>query len=169
MISKPKNALLGILMREQHEVFDNEWLTHSVELLTTVAYRLQAVPGAVMILGVKAFAPSSWVVESVEALFNPHNDTEASTQSEELAKIPTGFRETIDYWERRNTTASVKWEVDYSSTYILHAFKGVSDPYWPNRVDLEYVLARQSNFARAVYPAIKHALDTGIIDRKPKI
>jgi len=36
-------------------------------------------------------------------------------------------------------------------------------------VDLEYVIARQSNFARAVYPAIKHALDVGIINRKPKM
>ena len=78
MMSKPRNALLGIFMREQHIVFNNEWLTHSVELLTTVAYRLQAVPGEVMILGVRAFAPSSWVVEDVEALFNPHADAVVS-------------------------------------------------------------------------------------------
>jgi len=171
MISKPRNALLGILMREQHIAFDNEWLTHSVELLTTVASRLQAVPGEVMVLGVKAFAPSSWVVEAVEALFNPHTDMVVSAPgvADESSKVQNSFEDTVAYWQRRNSTVKAEWENDYSSTYVLHAFKGISDPYWPKRVDLEYVIARQSNFARAVYPAIKHALDVGIINRKPKM
>lgn len=30
-------------------------------------------------------------------------------------------------------------------------------------ITLEYVLAQNNNFARAVYPAVKHALDNGII------
>ena len=28
----------------------------------------------------------------------------------------------------------------------------------------EYVLAQNSNFARAVYPAVKHAMDNGVLD-----
>lgn len=35
------------------------------------------------------------------------------------------------------------------------------------RVDLKHVMARQSNYARAVYPAVKHAVDVGIINNKP--
>ncbi len=31
-------------------------------------------------------------------------------------------------------------------------------------ITLEYVLARKSQFANAVYPAVKHALDNGIIE-----
>jgi hypothetical protein len=69
-------------MSEQHRVFNNEWLTHSVELLSTLAYRLQAVPGEVMILEIKAFAPSSWRGDAVEELFNPHTDTPPSIPSE---------------------------------------------------------------------------------------
>ncbi|KAI9736832.1 MAG: hypothetical protein M1818_005883 [Claussenomyces sp. TS43310] len=171
MMSKPRSALMSILMSEQHRVFDNEWLTHSVELLSTIAYRLQAVPGEVMILGVKAFAPSSWRVDAVEALFNPHDDTETSIPKEgkdELPKIPIGSQDTIDYWVHRNWEGRAEWEIDYSSSYVIHAFDGMAESYWPERVNFEYVMARQSNLARAVYPAIKHAVDAGIIDRKPK-
>ena len=31
-------------------------------------------------------------------------------------------------------------------------------------ITLDYVLARNSNFALAVYPAVKHALDNGHLD-----
>ena len=74
----------------------------------------------------------------------------------------------MDYWQSRVSKGEAEWEKDYSGSCILHAFKGISDPEWPKKVDLEYVIARQSNFARAVYPAVKHAVEVGIIDRKPK-
>jgi hypothetical protein len=85
-----------------------------------------------------------------------------------LPEIPIGFQGTVDYWVHRNWEGKAEWEIDYSSSYVIHAFDGLADLYWPKRVDLEYVVARQSNYARAVYPAIKHAMDVGIIDRKPK-
>lgn len=169
MLSKPRNALLAVFMREQHLVFDNDWLTHSVELLSKVAYRLQAVSGLVLILGMKAFTPSSWTVAGVESLFNPHTETAASTPSkgiDGLPKPPTTFKDAIDYWDHQNDEDKEEWEFDYSSSYVIHAFKGIADSEWPKKVDLEYVLARQSNLARAVYPAVKHAIDIGIIDRK---
>lgn len=172
MISRPRSALLSVFMSEQHRVFDSGWLTHSVELLSKVAYRLQAVPGEVIILGVQAFAPSSWRLDSVEALFNPHNETKASVPHEskdELPKVPSSFIDALDYWNNRDSQEGKEtWEVDYSSSYVIHAFKGITDPYWPKMIDLDYVLQRRSNLARAVYPAIKHAIDTGIIDKKPK-
>jgi hypothetical protein len=171
MMSKPGSAMLSVFMSEQHRVFDNQWLTHSVELLSKVAFRLQAVPGEVLILGIKAFAPSSWRLDAVEALFNPHNETEASIPSDKkdaLPKIPTGFKDAVDYWSHREWKEKAEWEIDYSASYVIHAFEGIVDTYWTEKVDLEYVVARQSNYARAVYPAIKHAIDVGIIDRKAK-
>lgn len=41
------------------------------------------------------------------------------------------------------------------SKEIFGAFDGISS---------EYVLAQNSNFARLVYPAVKHALDNGFLD-----
>ena len=32
-------------------------------------------------------------------------------------------------------------------------------------ITLEYVLKNNSNFARAVYPAVRHALDHGMLDQ----
>lgn len=171
MLSKARNPLLAIFMREQHLVFDNGWLTHSVELLSTIAYRLQVVPGLVLILGTKAFTPSSWTINGVESLFNPHTEIEASTPSEridELPKTPTSFGDAIDYWNHRNDEQREEWEFDYSSSYVIHAFKGIADSEWPKKVDLDYILARQSNLARAVYPAVKHAIDVGVVDRRFK-
>lgn len=172
MMGRPRSALLSILMSEQHRVFDNEWLTHSIELLSTVSYRLQAVPGEVLILDIKAFAPSSWRLDDVEALYNPHPETRPSIPNEgkdDLPNIPVGFREAADYWAHRSWEGREQWEIDYSSSYVLHAFKGITDPEWPKKIDLEYILARQSNLARAVYPAIKHAIDVGVIDRKLEV
>jgi hypothetical protein len=34
---------------------------------------------------------------------------------------------------------------------------------WDHVIDVKYVLARQSNYARAVYPAIRHAIEAGLI------
>lgn len=59
-----------------------------------------------------------------------------------------------------------QWEADYSSTYALHAFRGIDRSVPINNFDgitMEYILARQSNFARAVYPALQHAIEAGIV------
>lgn len=47
---------------------------------------------------------------------------------------------------------------------MLHAFDGSIAELrgWDHRIDVKYVLDRQSNFARAVFPAVWHAVQTGI-------
>lgn len=83
-----------------------------------------------------------------------------------LLEIPTSFQDAADYWNGSEWEGRAEWEVDYSGSYAIHAFDGKPEGYWLKRVDLEYVMARQSNYARAVYPAVKHAVDAGIINRK---
>ncbi|KFY50746.1 hypothetical protein V496_09195 [Pseudogymnoascus sp. VKM F-4515 (FW-2607)] len=167
MVGRPGSALLSIFMSEQHRVFDNRWTTHSVELLSTLAYRLQAVPAEVLILGIQAFTPSGWKKSDIEALFTPHTETEEVSRGDgSLLEIPTSFQDAADYWNGSEWEGRAEWEVDYSGSYAIHAFDGKPEGYWPKRVDLEYVMARQSNYARAVYPAVKHAVDAGIINRK---
>jgi hypothetical protein len=168
MMGKSRNALQSIYMAEQHRVFDNGWITHSVELLTALSHRLQAVPKEVMILEMTAFSPSSWSAEGIEALFMPHNDTPPVEESRN--KVPTGFQDTVDYWNSRAWAGKLEWEIDYSSSYAIHAFDQSdrsAEDYWPNQVTLEYIMSRKSNYARATYPAIKHAVDVGVIDRNP--
>ena len=53
-------------------------------------------------------------------------------------------------------TSGIKTELnDREREALFGTFGGISP---------DYVLARSSNFARAVYPALKHALDSGILD-----
>jgi len=59
-------------------------------------------------------------------------------------------------------------EEDLSNTYVLHAFDanlgafyGLFSPRLD--VDLAYVMRRESNFARAVWPAVKHAIEAGLL------
>ena len=59
-----------------------------------------------------------------------------------------------------------QWEADYSSTYALHAFRSTGDSVRIQNFDgitMEYILARQSNFARAVYPVFQHAIEAAIV------
>lgn len=56
-------------------------------------------------------------------------------------------------------------ELDFSSTYVLHAFdsdlEGILGK--DREVDVRYVMARRSNYARALFPAVWQAVQEGII------
>lgn len=168
VLAQPGSILQSIFKSEQHEAFDNRWTTHSVNLLSDLAYRLQPVPMEVLILGIKIFSPSSWKKEDIRSLFNPHTETPAEAPNREdlIAKTPTTFDEAVDYWKRARTDSKPSWEIDYSGSYVIHAFDG-HDNYWPEHVDMEYIMARQSNYARAVFPAVKHAIENKNIEWNP--
>jgi hypothetical protein len=172
VMSQPGSVLQSIYMSEQHQVFDNRWTTHSVNLLSTLAYRLQPVPNEVLVLGIKVFSPSSWRKEDIDILFSPHKETPESLpdkdqilSKEGLRKTPITFQDAVEYWNKSKTDNKPEWEIDYSGSYVIHAFDGRNN-FWPDHVDVEYVMARQSNYARAVYPAVKHAIDNGKIEWK---
>ncbi|KAK0117072.1 hypothetical protein ONS96_012911 [Cadophora gregata f. sp. sojae] len=57
MLSKKGSQLMDIFDQEQHAVFDGDWITHSVNLLTSLAQALARVEGEVLILERKAFNP----------------------------------------------------------------------------------------------------------------
>lgn len=167
-LSQPGSVLMSIFMSEQHQKFDNRWTTHSVDLLSTLSYRLQPVPMEVLIMGIRIFSPSSWRKEDIGALFDVHSETPPSLPDEEgLPGVPKTFEEAVAYWGRSKEEKETSWEIDYSGSYVIHAFDG-RDNYWPEHVDLGYVMARQSNYARAVYPAIKHAIDNNKIQWNPQ-
>lgn len=171
VMAQPGSILQSIFKSEQHERFDNRWTTHSVNLLSELSYRLQPVPMEVLVLGIKIFSPSSWKKEDIRSLFNPHTETPAGPPEDDseavgLYKVPTTFEEAVDYWNQTKSNIKPTWQADYSGSYVIHAFDGRGN-FWPDHVDLEYIMARQSNYARAVYPAVKHAIDKGHITWKP--
>jgi Glycosyltransferase sugar-binding region containing DXD motif len=176
-MSRKGSALMREWVEKQHEVYTGGWTVHSNDLLSSISEQkdsegvltrlVEAVGLAperqkeVLILERNAFAPSSWELVDAKALFEAHPgepveglSSFSATSAEQGAPIKQRGRK-------------FSWEIDYSDSYALHAFKAVADQkienFDPEGITLRYILARNSNFACAVYPAVKYAVDTGLI------
>ncbi|KUJ24630.1 uncharacterized protein LY89DRAFT_572803 [Mollisia scopiformis] len=164
MMAAPGSALMKIYMRAADQFFDGRWETASVNLLTDVANRLSAVPHEVLILQPKAFAPVSWEYADQVRLFQPHFEMPAGNEIwGSTSTNMTTCDDMLSSLIEKESFGGEDWEMDFSSSYVLHAFDGKHIPGWDNKVDLNYILARQSNYARAVYPAIAHAISSGVL------
>ncbi|KAK4232974.1 hypothetical protein C8A03DRAFT_39355 [Achaetomium macrosporum] len=178
-LSRPHSSLAEIFYEAMHAFYNGVWAI-SVDILSDLAYRLHAVPGEVLILNPRAFAPTSWELEDQVRLFKPHPSTlsataalggavldDATGQPKELERTCTAALA----WLRERELGAGRmesWEMDFSATYVLHAFDGdiAKIRGWDGQITLKYVLARQSNYARAVYPAVWHAVTAGVIPRE---
>ncbi|OBT70214.1 hypothetical protein VE03_00162 [Pseudogymnoascus sp. 23342-1-I1] len=167
-MSRRGTLLMKLWIKQQHEVYSGAWTAHSNDLLTTlsekngdsslltmVSERLAPTSKEVLILETTAFAPMSWKLKDASKLFMPHLNENPAHLNENTGQME-------DDEKKRD------WEIDYSTSYILHAFKPdisehIENFDRDNGISVKYVLARLSNFAIAVYPAVKHAIDTGVI------
>ncbi|KAK4237911.1 hypothetical protein C8A03DRAFT_44277 [Achaetomium macrosporum] len=175
-LSRPHSTLTEIFYKAMDAFYNGVWAI-SVDILSDLAYRLQALPGEVLILHPRAFAPASWEVADQKRLFEPHPGTPSATAYggvlDDAAGQPKELRNTCTdalAWLRDRELAGrmESWEMDFSATYVLHAFDDDINKIWgwDGKITLKYVLARQSNYARAVYPAVWHAVKTGIIPKE---
>lgn len=164
-MSEKGGRMVKLWMEQMHQVYTGGWTTHSNDVITKVGQRLVREPREMLIVEWDAFTPGSWMDADTDALYGVHDDTESN-----LANYTTGmalpaydeeFSERWDHPER-----FLEWERDWSSTYLLHAF---TPDRWSHNVEgfqnitPRYVLERQSNFARAVYPVAKIMYDRGLI------
>lgn len=155
------SALVALMIRDMPVVFSGEWQQHSIGLITPIAERLTYVPGEVLIMDVKAFAPTGWWDESAFLLYS-----EVQGDGESVGTINQVNVETVDPIERwSNRTRGRDWEMDFSGTYFLHAFKAMWGPV-PNfsGISVPYVLRRRSNYALAAWPIVMQGIKDGIID-----
>jgi hypothetical protein len=170
-LSRPHSNLAEIFYNAMDAFYNGVWAI-SVDILTDLAFRLHAIPGEVLIMHPRAFAPASWELEDQVRLFLPHAGTKANTGvlTEQLPKeLRNTCRDALAWLgEREEAGRMESWEMDFSATYILHAFDDYVDQIrgWDGKITLKYVLARQSNYARAVYPAVAHAIKEGIISKE---
>ncbi|KAK3346644.1 hypothetical protein B0T25DRAFT_552510 [Lasiosphaeria hispida] len=177
LLARPNTILMNIWLQASHHVFDGKWATASIHLLTDLVYRLGAIPSEILIVHPRAFAPTSWEVDDQRRLFEPSlgalpamaqvvMEEDATGRPRELKATCPDAMAYLD--ERERGGSRDRLEMDFSSTYVLHAFDDEIHHIrgWDHEVNLEYVVARKSNYARAVYPAIWHAVHTGIIPEK---
>lgn len=184
VLARKDSALVALLNREMPRAFTGELQAHSTLLLTNVAERIAYVPGEVLIMDRKAFAPTSWYFESAKELFTEHetlnyedyedddDEEEAGegqgkeTKGREVGVVPLNAQAnvaTVDPFARwENRTRGAEWEMDFSQTYFLHAFKADGIPRFDG-VDVAYVLRRRSNFALAAWPLVMQAIKEGLI------
>ncbi|KAK4202344.1 hypothetical protein QBC40DRAFT_276591 [Triangularia verruculosa] len=169
-MSVPKSKVMALWKKKMGEVYTGGWTTHSNEVITAVGERLVRESGEMLIMEREAFAPGSWNNGDTDTLFRVHNDTKNAGVNvtdvfAEKARLPDFAEELHDRWDHPDRFE--KWEVDWSRTYLLHAF---TPDRWSHKVPgfehitPRYVLERESNFARAVYPVAKIMYEKGWIE-----
>lgn len=154
-LSVPKSKLVSVYQELQHKVYDGKWTTHSVDLFTRLIDEFWVFEKEVLVMDQNAFFPLSWKSADLETIYKvgPHDNTTTPSSEFNLTNFVNSFDMKV-----QNTGKQT-----FKSSYALHGFNSEvkeSAEYFGDfrGITLEYVLARNSNFARAIYPAIKHAL-----------
>ncbi|KAK5651336.1 hypothetical protein OQA88_12569 [Cercophora sp. LCS_1] len=162
-LAKPGALLLDVWKREMNRVYDGRWSTHGNGVLTKICPRLMRNPGEVLILEQDALQPGSWEPRDTANLFAVHSETRSNLEGKKNGDVLEDFVDTDVQGLRKR---GERWERDYSSTFVLHAF----DPSRNGKaiegfkhVTPRYVLERRSNFARAVYPVAKRLYELQLL------
>ncbi|KAB5547421.1 hypothetical protein GE09DRAFT_967594 [Coniochaeta sp. 2T2.1] len=166
MMSVKQSSLMELYYHAARQFFDGRWATASVDLLTDLATRLVSIPSEVLILEPRAFSPMSWQFEDQKRLFKPSStDLVGHLPSLSTTHDTATCRDALAWLRQRELAETGGQEVDFSSSYVLHAFDNSLDKIWgwDHVINVKYVLERRSNYARAVFPAVWHAVQAGII------
>jgi len=107
--------------------------------------------------------------EKKERIEGPIDNGDPLITSEECRNMT----EYMDNFEDDRKSGKGKTQVDWRGSYILHGWTTQFQKYDDENnimfgrkggITLDYILAKESRFASAVYPAVKHAVDTGVLD-----
>ncbi|CAN8101155.1 unnamed protein product [Discula destructiva] len=155
------SSLVSLMNSEMPVVFSGEWQHHSVGLITPIAERIASVPGQVLILDHHAFAPTSWWDDSASSLFSEREDDDGPASMVDQGEDTDPMNAT-ERWQSRLQRQD--WEIDFSQTYFLHAFKAIWGPVPRfDGVSLQYILRKRSNYALAVWPVVMQGIKDGLI------
>ena len=167
----PRNLMLEAYYQLQDKVFDGGWTTHSVDLLASLTRAFSAHENQVLTLHRHAFFSGSWVGSELTWMYEVHNDN-----GDDLATPNTETGNSTAFVQNfRLRPARKSWIHDWRPSYVLHGWNSAMEHFVSDHaadphlfgdfggITLDYVLSRRSNFARAVYPAVKHALDHDVL------
>lgn len=170
IMSKPGNKLMEAYHTLQNSVFNPaRWALHATDLLTTLALDFQLPDNQVLILPQDAFFPLNWRGDELTAIYQVHEDPGLSPANNKDSQNLEEYVKDFQLYGPKT------WQKDWRASYTLHGWtSGIRGELNDEQraamfgkfgdITLEYVLARNSNFALAVYPAVKHALDNGVLD-----
>ncbi len=170
ILSAPGNKMMEAYQALQHTVFDpGRWALHATDLLTRLAEDFQMPDHQVLILPHNTFFPFDWVATELKSLYEVHDDQGVPAVSNK------GSQNLTEYIESFQLYGPETWQKDWRSPYVLHGWtSGIKGQLNDQEreamfgkfggITPAYVLARNSHFAMAVYPAVKHALDNEVLD-----
>lgn len=158
-MAKKDSNLMKTWSEKMGLAFNGQWTHHSNTLLTYLAPRMVPESAEVLIMDQDAFTPGDFSNSAYNQLYDAHKDSPV----QDLRDIWEGLFDRFD-----DPKKWPKWHIDYSATYVLHVFglqRAQKDLELKGFTDLtaEYILARQSNAARALYPTVRKMIDQGLI------
>ncbi|KAI8942068.1 hypothetical protein NX059_000167 [Plenodomus lindquistii] len=157
--SIPHSAMSTIVKKEQHAGFNGAWESNLIANTRTAEY-LVSIPNECLILDRHAFAPTHWFPDSQEGTDNLYHPQPGPASPEPVivkSKDPVQVYESVV----RNRRMRREWELDWSSSYMLHAFAmGHNQQYIHPRIILE----RTTNYGVAVWELVKEMIRRGYIE-----
>lgn len=170
VLATKESALVKLMNQEAPRVYDGKWITHAVHLLTNVSYSMANVPGEVLIMDQKAFAPYSWEQKSVDALLERHEGDVGTPEVFTTGRTGIMATNPMQVWEESSQGllhTQHAWKYDFSEAYFIHKFfNDVKNPRGYSGVSVPYILARDSNYARAAWAIVQRGIKDGFIDEK---
>ena len=177
IMTTPGSDLITAFDMLQDGIFDGEWTTHSIKLLTALARDFSSRQGEVLSLPKEAIYPVGWGQADIADFYRVNNFSRTS-DGIDLGCQESSTGNVTDYVRRFLTrTDPVRekqfWGTSFCESFAVHGWSSaiarmIKDGFLAEfgGINVEYVLARRSHFARAVYPAVKHAIDTGVLEHK---
>lgn len=165
---EPQNEMMLAYHTLMDAVFDGGWETHSIFLLTTLARKFGADSSQVLVLPQDSFFPLSCWRHDLECLYGKHEDTATAVINNKPTSNLEIFIANFKLWQDETC------ERDWRTSYLLHGWTSGIPQFFNEAeqlelfgqdqgITLDYVLEGTSNFALAVLPAVKHALDNGLL------
>ncbi|KAL2037419.1 hypothetical protein N7G274_009904 [Stereocaulon virgatum] len=171
----PRYQLMEWYHVHQHKAFDpNRWALHVNGPLSTLAMDFQNPENQVLVLP-HVFFPYDWRVNDLKPIYQVHDkedfnapDTITNEGTQNLKAYSKNLR-------LYGPEVPESWKTDPGASYVLHGWTSGIKMELDDRerealfgtfggISPDYVLGRSSNSARAVHPALKHALDSDILD-----
>lgn len=194
IMAAPESELISLFYALQDRIFDGGWTTHSVDLLSRLAQDFSGVDGQMLILEREVFYRLGFNKKDLIELYHVYRGTRERREDHEDEKKEriegppdngdpiitsdecrnmTEYMDSFEDDEMSRKSGKSKETVDWRGSYIIHGWTTQFIRYDDDDnimfgrkggITLDYILAKKSRFASAVYPAVKHAVDNGVLD-----
>lgn len=188
IMAAPESALISVFYALQDKTFDGGWTTHSVGLLSRLAQDFSGVDNEMLILEREVFYRLGFNKEDLIDLYHIYRDNNNGKRDENAEVIvgPTkqgdpiitsddcrNVTEYVDDFNNERKNRNRDKQVDWRGSYIIHgwttrlmSFDNANNVMFGSKggITLDYILEKKSRFASVMYPAVKHAVDSGLLD-----